>query len=515
MEKTLLFAAALAFSGAAWGTAPTSLGTAPTTIAAYAAAQRAAGTTTFSADLRTATALGDWSAADANTDGTTWAVAEGIAGITYDSDKAAAGADDWLFTPAFTVSEGTDYLVTFTVRRQASFEPDQLEICAGHGTTPAAMATKLATVSVDREIEEVTYTYRFTADKGGDDMHIGFRVSTEGGSNGQLSLLAASVESTEKCTPAAVSDLTADMSHRQKTVTLKWKNPAFDVKGVAISEPMSVEVKHGYTTLATLGGQQPGSEGSYTFTKENFSGLATFGVTAVLGENRSKETTITVDLDDLQGDSVLVMAFTVNRDNASLWTTEGNGNAWQYDYSDIFNYNYRKAGSQADEWLISPSVTLEAGKRYVLAYELKTSRDYGNDLEVTVGGGATAGSQIKTLVKYKDLKQNGFGEYTTPQFSIETTGSYNIGFHATSAGYYVDMHNLRVYYIREKEETALNAAGTAQQPEQVSVYDITGRLVGKASAGGARQLLSGAAHGIYVVRTTTADGQTTSKKVMK
>lgn len=515
MEKTLLFAAALAFSGAAWGTAPAAFGTVPAAVAACAAVQRAAGTTAFSADLRTATALGDWKAADANTDGATWAVAEGIAGITYDSDKAAAGADDWLFTPAFTVSEGTDYLVAFTVRRQASFEPDRLEICAGHGTTPAAMTKKLATVSVDKEIEEVTYSYRFTADKGGDDMHVGFRVSTEGGSNGQLSLLSASVTSTEKCTPAAVTELTADMSHRQKTVVLKWKNPKLDVNGVAINEPMSVEVKHGYTTLATLSDQQPGSEGSYTYSKDDFSGLATFSVTAVLGENRSQEAVITVNLDDLQGDSVIVKAFNVNRNNSDQWAVEGKGQAWHYDYDNVFEYNHRKAGSQADEWLISPSVTLETGKRYVLAYELKTGRDYGNDLEVTMGEGATAASQIRTLVKYSDLKQNGFGEYTSPQFAVEKTGSYNIGFHATSADYYVSMRNLRVYYIREKEETAINAVGNAQQPESVSVYDITGRLVGKASADGARQLLSGAAHGIYVVRTTTADGQTTSKKVMK
>ena len=127
MDKTLLIASALAFSGAAWAS-PLTLHNLPVKPAAVAtAAQRAASETVFSADLSSATSLDGWTTADANADGNTWAVTEGIAGITYDSDKAELNADEWLFTPGFTVTEGNDYLVSFTVRRQAAFDPDQLD----------------------------------------------------------------------------------------------------------------------------------------------------------------------------------------------------------------------------------------------------------------------------------------------------------------------------------------------------------------------------------------------------
>ena len=515
MDKTLLIASALAFSGAAWAS-PLTLHNLPVKPAAVAtAAQHAASETVFSADLSSATSHDGWTTADANADGNTWAVTEGIAGITYDSDKAELNADEWLFTPGFTVTEGNDYLVSFTVRRQAAFDPDQLELWAGCGTTAADMKTRVATVNVEDNAEDRTYTYRITANDITGDMHLGFHLTSTGAQNGQFSLKSVNAVATAKCVPEAVSELRATLSHKEKTVTLTWTAPSFDTNGIAINEPISVEVAQGNSICATIDGQQPGSKGSYVASKDNFTGIATFSVTAIIGENRSKTAEVTVNLDDLQGDSILVRAFEVNRDNADEWTIEGKGQAWHYDYANIFDYNYRKGATKADEWLISPSVALETGKRYVLAYELKTSRDYGNDFEVTVGEGATAASQVRVVEKYYDLKQNGFAEYTSPQFEVETSGYYNIGFHATASKYYIDMRNLRVYYIKEKGETAINATSIAAPTVSVSVYDTTGRLIGKAASADAQKVLNTTGHGIYVVRSTSADGKTTSHKVIK
>lgn len=507
MKKTLLILPAFALSGAAWATPSCALGTAVVQNMAAVAAARAAATTVFSADLTSATSLGDWTTADANADGNTWAVVDGIAGITYDSDNAAAGADEWLFSPSFAVAPGTDYLLSFTVRRQGAFDPDQLEVCVGSGATAADMATHLAEVSVEENITDLTYTFRFTAAAGQTAMHLGFHLTSQNASNGQLSLKSASVAATEKCVPAAVAELEAAMSHAQKKVTLTWTNPTADVNGVPLSEPLSVEITRDGELCATQEAQQPGSKGSCTIDIADFAGTTTFGVTALVGENRSELAELTVNLDDVQGDPVLVHAFSVDRSSASQWTIEGAKQAWHYDYADVFDYDYRKGGKQADEWLISPSVTLEAGKRYVLAYEVKTTRDFGCTFEVTVGEGAAAASQTKTVARYDELKQNGFEEYRSAQFAVETDGSYNVGFHAFASDYYIDLRNVRVYYIKEKDGTAVEGVSIAPQAAATSVYDITGRFVGNS--------LHGESHGIYVVKTTTADGKTTARKVMK
>lgn len=507
MQRTLLIASAFALCGTVLATPSYTFGATAVASAAAAAAQKAAAETVFSADLSAATSLGDWTTADANSDGNTWAVAEGIAGITYDSDNAAAGADEWLFSPSFAVTPGTDYLLSFTVRRQGAFDPDQLEVCVGGGATAAEMTTHLAEVSVEENITDLTYTFRFAAAAGQTAAHLGFHLTSQNAANGQFSLKSASVASTEKCVPAAVTGLEAAMSRAQKKVTLTWTNPATDVNGVPLIEPLTVELTRDGELCATQEAQQPGSKGSCTIDIDDFAGTTTFGAAALVGENRSELAELTVNLDDVQGDPVLVHAFSVDRSSASQWTIEGTKQAWHYDYADVFDYDYRKGGKQADEWLISPSVTLEAGKRYVLAYEVKTTRDFGSTFEVTVGEGAAAASQTKTVARYDELKQNGFEEYRSAQFAVETDGSYNVGFHAFASDYYIDLRNVRVYYIKEKDGTAVEGVSIAPQAAATSVYDIAGRFVGNS--------LHGASHGIYVVKTTTADGKTTARKVMK
>ena len=457
-----------------------------------------------------------WTAADANADGVTWGVSEGISGITYDSGKPAAKspADDWLFSPAVGLVEGQNYFLTYTVKRQGAFDDDNLTVAMGEAAKATAMTTVLGEQTVSANAENVSTTMRIVAEKSG-DAFFGFHITTPSADNGQLSLVNIEVKAADKAKPCAVENFEAKPSFQNKNVTFSWTNPVLDTEGVALNKPFSVRLYDGDNLVATVDNQKAGEKGSYVYTPSFFGGHVTYKAEAFMDGNASEAVSTTVNLDDLQGDETLVKKFDVDRQKAADWVIEGDCQAWKYDYSDIFIYDYRKGTKVADEWLISPAVELKANERYVLKYELKTSMTYGNNLFVTIGNGQTKTAQTKTVAEYYGLEQNGFAEYQTDQFTLSEDGNYNIGFHVTNSNYYVSMHNLRIYHVSATTGLEQVENGAAAGFSRVSVYDASGRLVCNKAAASVAEAVEGLAGGMYVVKTVGADGKTSTLKVLK
>lgn len=474
------------------------------------------GTTVFSDDFSAADAMDKWTAADANADGVTWGVSEGIGGITYDSGKPAAKspADDWLFSPAVGLVEGQNYFLTYTVKRQGAFDDDNLTVAMGEAAKATAMTTVLGEQTVSANAENVSTTMRIVAEKSG-DAFFGFHITTPSADNGQLSLVNIEVKAADKAKPCAVENFEAKPSFQNKNVTFSWTNPALDTEGVALNKPFSVRLYDGDNLVATVDNQKAGKTGNYVYTPSFFGGHVTYKAEAYMDGNASEAVSTTVNLDDLQGDETLVKKFDVDRQKAADWVIEGDCQAWKYDYSDIFIYDYRKGTKVADEWLISPAVELKANERYVLKYELKTSMTYGNNLFVTIGNGQTKTAQTKTVAEYYGLEQNGFAEYQTDQFTLSEDGNYNIGFHVTNSNYYVSMHNLRIYHVSATTGLEQVENGAAAGFSRVSVYDASGRLVCNKAAASVAEAVEGLAGGMYVVKTVGADGKTSTLKVLK
>lgn len=467
----------------------------------------------FTADDR----MGQWTTNDANADGTTWAAVDGIEGITYNSDAAGtkAPANDWLFSPAFNTTAGQDYLVTYTMKRQGSFDPDVVEVHFGNNASVEGMTKLLSTDNIDANAEDITRTVRLTATTTG-SAHLGFHITSPYSDNGQLSLTSVSVKTAEKSTPAKVENFKATSSHKEKTVTLTWTNPSFDTKGVALNEPLTVKLYENDNEIASVEQQEAGKDGSYTFAPATFEGYATYKAVAVAGSNESEAVSTTINLDDVQGDMVLVKAFDVDYDKASEWKIVGDNQAWKYDYQNVFTYDYRRGSKVADEWLFSPFVGMMNDRRYVVSVELKTSQDYGNNIAITIGDEQDPEAHQQVLAAYYGLQQNGFAVYETPQFTIADNKPYCIGFHVTNSNYYVNVRNLKVSYINDG--TIINAVDgvhAAAKQGAVSVFDTTGRLVAKHANTTVEGALQQLPKGLYIVTTTDAEGNTATQKVMK
>ncbi len=469
--------------------------------------------TIFSADLSEATAMGEWTALDANADASTFGIVEGVAGITYDSDKATANTDDWLFSPAITLTAGQDYIVSYTVRRQGAFDPDDLELWAGTAATAEGMTLKLGALQVSVNAESVEGTIRLHCTESG-TWHVGFHLNTPGTENGQFSILSMKLDATEACVPSAPTNFKAQSSFADKTLTLTWLNPTTDADGVALNTSLSIKLYEGGTLLTTLNDQQPGEAGSYTYSPAEFYGKRTYSAVAEIGGMASPTVVCTADLGDVQGKQTLVKAFEVNSKTKADWVIEGSGKAWAHDYANVFIYKFRQGnGDNSNEWLISPAVSLDAGKRYVMTYDLKTSRDYGNNLNVCIGEQQTADG-MKVVQAYYGLCQNGFETYTTPQFFVENSGNHYVGFQCTNANYFVSMRNLCVYYV-EGSENAITMQMVASEVAQVAIYSTDGKLLSTTATSTVAGAMRAMPKGTYVVRTTTASGATHTIKVMK
>ncbi len=415
------------------------------------------GTVVYEDDFAGADPMEGWTTHDGNSDELTWSVVDGLEGLTYDGIYAAGAADDWLITPAINVDEGMDYIVEYTFAQAGAFDVDVVEVACGASAEASAMSV-LTREEYDMGSGTSTRSYRLSGLTAG-QIHIGFHLLTAD-MNGTFSLTGIKVTTAAQPTPQPVESFVAASDYAEKSVTLAWMNPSMDIEGVPLSGTVSLDIMENGTRIHTMEGRQPGAEETYTFHPAAFAGNATYAIAAFIGSNRSETVEQTINLDDMQGDTLLVQAFGMaTQEEFDAWTIEDKnaGKTWTYE-----SWEQRATipmGSVSnDDWLITPGVTLQAGVRYLVMYNFRSNMNYGGDLEVTVGNAATADAQTTVLESYTNLKQNGWGEYATRQFSVESSGTYHIGFHAGTVQNGMSVRNVRVMYIGEEDEEVVIAS---------------------------------------------------------
>ncbi len=88
--------------------------------------------------------------------------------------------------------------------------------------------------------------------------------------------------------------------------------------------------------------------------------------------------------------------------------------------------------NDADDWLITPALSLRAGTTYVLKYKVRVHRSYMTErLEVKYGTAATVAGMTTTLMAATELDNTEYKEYTQT-ISPTADGDYFVGFHAVS-----------------------------------------------------------------------------------
>lgn len=102
--------------------------------------------------------------------------------------------------------------------------------------------------------------------------------------------------------------------------------------------------------------------------------------------------------------------------------------------------------TQSDNWLILPTLTLEAGIEYHLTFRQKVfSSDDPEKFEVTIGSTATAEAQTRKLMQVVTVANENWIDYNLP-FTVDAAGNYNIAFHCVSPAmsYYLIIDDIAV-----------------------------------------------------------------------
>lgn len=398
----------------------------------------------YSSDFASNTMEG-WTAEDKNTDNITWSTVDGIKGITYSGDAASAGANDWLFSPALPLKGGKDYLVKYTLTQGSAFEADMVDVYYGNEPVSGKMGNKLYSevISSSDGYKVVSRICRISCATSG-DFYLGLHITTPN-PNGTFSLSSIEVVSAAGAVPMAVTDFEAVSDNGKKMISFAWMNPILDTDSAMINKPMEARLYADDKLVASVPEMYAGKKGSYDYYPETFGGVVVYKLSLAIGEKESEAVTATVNMDDIQGDSILLQQFTMeSRDLFKQWKVENvNGkDTWEYDYksASIFYGNH-------DDWLISPEIPLKASERYIIQYEAKSTLGYSADFDLTIGNQQTADAQTTVLDSHMGLEQNGFGEFVTKQFSVPADGTYYIAFHAKNVKNVLAVRNIRICYI--------------------------------------------------------------------
>lgn len=488
----------------------------------------------FTADFSGDDPAAGWTIIDANADDETWtARTTDPVGISYTSESATT-SDDLLISPSVELKADQDYFIDYTMVQAAAFDADRIELVCGTAPTAEAMTTVIGQddIYMNNGAGRFSGVHRLTATADG-TFYFGLRAKTPG--NGTLTLTALKVTPVLKAFPTAVSDLTAAHDKESDLVTLEWTNPTVDTEGIAIGSGLKANIYENGTLIATVEDQKPGKKGSYSFAPaEGLSGKVTYKVEAMIGENKSKIASVTINLDDAAGEPILITAFPISRDEfTNNWVTEDNGGTsqWAFNYGEVISFKYKLGQTNDNDWLFSSLFDLSTDTRYCVGYELQGSENYSSNVELTIGTAQQSSAHKQVIDSKPGFLQNGFGQFMTEQFSIGEDGKYCIGFHVTKANYDLSLRKVCLYYIGDKpvgiEETARRVdmigfnrtAGQLSVPVEgslVSIFDLSGRLVGRQTADSNGIVsLKQLPKGVYTIHTSGTDGKALTIKITK
>lgn len=169
------------------------------------------------------------------------------------------------------------------------------------------------------------------------------------------------------------------------------------------------------------------------------------------------------------------------KEQADDWTVvnsnnDGDSYTWKFDdYFGIMGCSTTNPDLAADDWLISPAITVEQGM-YMLTFEYRGSTD-GDKLDVFYGNAPTAEAMDNMLLDLGTTSGN-FVTYTK-MFTVGSAGEIHLGFHAKSDAwsYQVAIRNVKLSTSEGKDLQAVEVSTSTSgynldtAPVKLTIYN--------------------------------------------
>lgn len=300
-------------------------------------------------------------------------------------------------------------------------------------------------------------------------------------------------------TPKPVTDMKIAKDDNN-TITLTWNQPESGVnEGYVDLDNLTYKIVRQPDNVV-VDDKFKGTEFSETLTPEE-KRICYYEVSAMAAD-KSSDSTISNYV--ILGEHYLLPV----DDDLTDWTRyplytviDANGDkaTWRYDLgtqSIMYEWAY---GDGNDDWLITPSIYMEAGKQYVITASLRNEAENVNTgiIEYAVGKDDTAAA-MNTITDNITIKSADFEDYKSDKFSVSEDGYYNVGIHikGDDSMYYVYINRLM---INEDTSTGISDANagssnislsrngttvTISNPDGLAIYifNASGQCVGKSSS---------------------------------
>lgn len=196
-----------------------------------------------------------------------------------------------------------------------------------------------------------------------------------------------------------------------------------------------------------------------------------YEVTAVFAGNESEAATVSTGIGAIV--PPYACSFSAAPYDTDLYTvvnSNGDNVEWYFsEYYSCFKYDY--CDNAADDWLITPAFSLEAGKVYEFSYSIAPGHtNYTERYALAMGVAPTAAAMVTELVPPTELNGDlSTAEIKTVTVKPDVTGNYYIGWHALS--------DPAMFMIQVKD-VRMSAAMEAGSPAGATDVTLTRDAVG-------------------------------------
>lgn len=407
-----------------------------------------------------------------STSASTWNYNSFIHCAQFDAESSVE--DDWLITPALNLSGSEGFKLNYKYTAYGDYEirlgtdKDNLE------SFDRILVEKHGLSDFDKD-DEVIFTVPVEG-----DYYLAFRANATSGSymGYRLSKFAVSAHA---LAPALVSDLKARAaSDNSYSVAVSWTNPSFDNAGNGLTAIGKVTLYRNDVAIADNFTTTPGA--SVTFTDEvTDPGIYTYKVVAEGTGGLTAGDPVPVT-SDYVGRPTAAIPF--NTDVASAPESErikwgsidadNDGNTWGYyhDYSTSMFRSTTNDNGTADNWLVSPYLSLNKGN-----YKMKW-KTYAKSNSYEAGYATDYRNPSASFVKIAEINNESQYGYIEKEviFNIPESGDYVLVWHHTGSSNPETQYYMGISEVSLDESPvlptvagALKAVSTTENPADVTV----------------------------------------------
>ena len=404
---------------------------------------------------------------DANHDDSSWQLYSEEdnqeASYKYNSDN---DADDWLISPVIRLEAGKTYSFAIDARCSSDAYSERVEVALleqlPSPLMPTFIPTPLQTIIEPTELQTelpLTLANKFVTVSETGYYQFGIHAISDA-DHASLRVDNLLVGETIMTAPAAVTDLAVTAADESPVATITFTAPTKNIGGGDLTANLThVDLLRDNVVIKSFEDVAPGTALTYTDDDEELIGTTyTYMVVAYNADGEGdKSATVTVRLNYVFA-IPYVADFTLDAVGGQFTQIDANndGSRWEWDGGTRATYEY-SSENQADDYLISPALHMDAGQRYSITVDAG-SAGYTERFEILAGHEPTSeGLSVKVLGDCEVTTED--SKVFEAVFTAEETGVYHVAIHAISDA---DMYELWIHKVSIEFAPELTAPAAPQ-----------------------------------------------------